>query len=92
MAVLTTEGHLYTQGEGKYGALGHKDAKDSKTPKMVEFFAKKNLKVIDVVCGTSHMMALTADGDVWTWGWGGKQRGIIAQQFFTYAGALGHGD
>jgi len=25
------------------------------------------------------MMALTHDGDVWTWGWGGKQRNIIMQ-------------
>lgn len=79
MALITTDGQLYTQGEGKYGALGHNDAKDYKTPKRVDFFQKHNLKVVDVVCGQSYMMALTHDGDVWTWGWGGKQRNIIMQ-------------
>lgn len=38
------------------------------------------------------MMALTHDGDVWTWGWGGKGRNVFMQQFFAFAGALGHGD
>ncbi|KAL4446187.1 hypothetical protein ABPG74_021726 [Tetrahymena malaccensis] len=91
-ALITTEGHLYTFGEGKFGALGHNDGKDYKEPKHLEFFAKKGLRVVDVVCGNSYMMALTHDGDVWTWGWGGKGRNIIMQQFFSFAGALGHGD
>lgn len=77
MAAITTDGHLYTSGEGKYGALGHNDGKDYKEPKLVEFFVKNNLKIVDVVCGYSNMMALTQDGDVWTWGWGGKGYNIL---------------
>jgi len=37
-------------------------------------------------------MALTEDGDVWTWGYGGKNYNFITKIFFSGTGALGHGD
>jgi len=90
-AVITNEGDLYTFGTGTNGALGHNDAEKNHTaPKLVEFFKKNNLKVIDVACGQHHTIALTDDGDVWTWGFGGKNRSPLMSLFFSSIGALGH--
>lgn len=51
-AVITTNGELFTFGYGKYGALGHNATWNSfYEPKLVEFFKKQNLKVVDVICG-----------------------------------------
>ena len=46
-------------------------------PKKIEAFVGQ--RVIAVSAGPVHSLALTADGSVWSWGWGGE-------------GRLGHGD
>jgi len=46
-------------------------------PKKVEAFAGR--RVVAVSAAGSHSLAITADGAVWSWGWGGY-------------GMLGHGD
>lgn len=35
---------------------------------------------------------LLADGDVWSWGYGGRSLNYIFNLFFSSSGALGHGD
>ena len=35
-AAITTLGHLYTWGKGRYGRLGHGDYEDQLKPKLVE--------------------------------------------------------
>ncbi len=44
-ALLTTDGNIYTWGVGSNGELGHNDNKSYVEPKMVEFFARNNLRV-----------------------------------------------
>ena len=41
--------------------------------------------------GEYHTMALTDDGNVWTWGYGGKA-GMFNWLYTQEVGALGHGD
>lgn len=41
-------------------------------PRLVDFFVKNNLKVEQVALGQYHTVVRTNDGDVWTWGYGGK--------------------
>lgn len=72
-ALLTTDGKMYTWGLGSYGVLGHNDNKNYTEPKLIEFFPKNNLRVTQIAVGDSHTAALTHDGDVWTWGWGGRK-------------------
>ena len=38
----------------------------------MEFFEKRNKKVVEVALGEYHTAALTHDGEVYTWGYGGK--------------------
>eukprot|EP00457_Paulinella_chromatophora_P006607 gb/GEZN01006626.1/.p1 GENE.gb/GEZN01006626.1/~~gb/GEZN01006626.1/.p1 ORF type:complete len:420 (-),score=11.46 gb/GEZN01006626.1/:379-1608(-) len=70
-AFLTGNGDVYTFGTGSYGELGRGDSRTNKTPQNLA-------KVVDlppiaqVECGEYHTIALSRDGEVFTWGWEGK--------------------
>ena len=74
-AVLSEDGLLYTFGYGNWGVLGHGNEKDIRydQPKLVSKFEQMGLKVVDVALGDYHTLALTEDGNVWTWGYAGKK-------------------
>ena len=58
--------------------MGHGDEQSQLLPKKVEAFAGR--RVVAVSAGLAyHSLAITADGAVWSWGYGGQ-------------GRLGHGD
>jgi E3 ubiquitin-protein ligase HERC2 len=72
-AALTCDGHVYTWGFGGTfwsgcGGLGHGDSADLSTPKRVEALSDMNIR--SVVCGKYQTFAITADGQVYTWGRG----------------------
>ena len=46
---------------------------------------------MDVALGEYHTAALTNDGSVYTWGYGGKT-GFFNWMYTQEVGALGHGD
>lgn len=54
--------------------LGNGTEKDVKyeNPQLVDFFVKRDKKVVDVALGEYHTAVLTDDGSVYTWGYGGK--------------------
>jgi alpha-tubulin suppressor-like RCC1 family protein len=73
--------------------LGHNDGgKSHVQPKMIDFFHKNNLKVMDVAVGEKHTAVLTRDGDVWTFGWGGRKLNAFMKIFVSAVSPLGHGD
>ena len=78
---LTQQGQVYTFGSNLYGCLGlgldyeH----ELHNPTIVQFFETNNLIVKSIACGDYHVIALTKDNRVFTWGCG---------EF----GRLGHGD
>ena len=74
---VTADGAVWSWGWGDYGRLGHGDTQDQLLPKKVEALASQ--RVVAVSAGRDHSFAITADGAVWSWGWG-------------YSGRLGHGD
>ncbi|KAL1551014.1 PH, RCC1 and FYVE domains-containing protein 1-like [Salvia divinorum] len=92
-ALLTSTGHLFTFGDGTFGALGHGDRSGTSIPREVE--ALKGLHAQHVACGVWHTAAVvklvsvsstsrqglynSSDGKLYTWGDG------------EY-GQLGHGD
>ncbi len=80
-------------GSGNWGVLGQGNENDVKfdSPRLVEYFVKKNLKVVDIAVGEYHSVALTDDGSVYTWGYAGKV-GLFNWMYSQEVGALGHGD
>ena len=90
-AIISQDGELFTFGSGNWGVLGHGSEEDIRfdQPKLVQGLKKK--EVVDVAMGEYHTLALTADGKVYTWGYGGK-KGYFNWMFNQEVGALGHGN
>ena len=65
-AVLAA-GTVYTWGIGDEGRLGHGDTDDCFVPNQVE--ALEGLQVLSVATGVAHCLAVTANGEVFSWGW-----------------------
>ena len=82
-ACLTVKGHLYTWGTNKWGNLGVENIAYTseqyvvRQPTLVQALVEKF--IIQVCCGSKHMLALSHDRRVYSWGSG-------------YYGVLGLGD
>lgn len=74
---LSADGDVYSWGEGDDGKLGHGNKSNCDRPRIIE--ALRGKEVVDVACGGAHSAAITARGELYTWGKG------------RY-GRLGHGD
>ncbi|XP_015606913.1 E3 ubiquitin-protein ligase HERC2 isoform X2 [Cephus cinctus] len=74
---LSSEGHVYSWGEGDDGKLGHGNRVSFDRPKLIE--ALLGMEIVDIACGGLHSAAITSAGCLYTWGKG------------RY-GRLGHGD
>ena len=75
---ITTDGAVWSWGwDGYHGQLGHGDGHNQLLPKKVEALADQ--RVIAVLAGAYHSLALTAVGAFFTWGKGEH-------------GCLGHGE
>jgi E3 ubiquitin-protein ligase HERC2 len=74
---LTLDGKVFSWGEGEDGKLGHGNRLTLEKPKLVE--ALKSKRIREIACGSSHSAAISASGELYTWGLG------------EY-GRLGHGD
>ena len=75
-AAITGDGKLYMWGSNSHGQLGDGTSKDARTP--VRPKLEEDVKVKQVALGNQHTVALSTDGQVYTWG-------------ENYAGQLGDG-
>ncbi|ELU04715.1 hypothetical protein CAPTEDRAFT_111937 [Capitella teleta] len=71
-ACLTDRGILMTFGSGANGCLGHGNYNDVSQAKIVEDLL--GFEVSQVSCGASHVMAVTNEHDVFSWGRGDNGR------------------
>lgn len=69
-ACVTIDGDTYTWGDGFCGQLGHADKRPSMVPKLVESGGLDDEIVLSVSCGSRHTLAVTEEGEVWSWGLG----------------------
>ncbi|XP_050365194.1 PH, RCC1 and FYVE domains-containing protein 1-like [Argentina anserina] len=87
-ALVTSNGKLFTFGDGTFGVLGHGDRENVSCPREVDSLS--GLRTIAVACGVWHTAAVVeviatqssasiSSGKLFTWGDGDKNR-------------LGHGD
>ena len=73
---VTSDGELYTWGLNNYGQLGqssHKDQTMSKIPQLVQLTkgaesGSRKKKVKSCACGSWHSVAVTTEGDLFSWG------------------------
>ncbi|XP_078541321.1 putative E3 ubiquitin-protein ligase HERC1 isoform X2 [Lissotriton helveticus] len=75
---FTTEGEVFSWGDGDYGKLGHGNSSTQKYPKLIQGPLQGKV-IVCVSAGYRHSAAVTEDGELYTWGEGDF-------------GRLGHGD
>ncbi|KAG7016426.1 putative E3 ubiquitin-protein ligase HERC1 [Cucurbita argyrosperma subsp. argyrosperma] len=74
-ALVTRHGEIFTWGEESGGRLGHGVVKDVIQPRMVESLAASNIDF--VACGEFHTCAVTTTGELYTWGDGTHNAGLL---------------
>tara|TARA_Y100000389_G_scaffold127639_1_gene124947 strand:+ start:898 stop:2085 length:1188 start_codon:yes stop_codon:yes gene_type:complete len=68
---VTSEGHLYTWGNGSLAELGHGDTGNRLVPTLVGGFgAPEGGRVVMAACGSGHTLVVTQDGALWACGFG----------------------
>ena len=78
-AALTEGGGVYTFGSAQVGQLGHGDEEGQLAPRRVPAALFNGERVVMVAAGSAHIVALSEEGHVYTWGRG-------------WSGQLGHND
>ena len=76
---LSEQGRAYTWGFGNSGQLGHNRVERERAPRQVDHRLLGGEKAVFVAAGGLHTVAVTAGGQLYSWGHGGH-------------GRLGHGD
>lgn len=74
-ALVTRQGEIFTWGEESGGRLGHGVGKDVSQPRLVETLAA--ISVDFVACGEFHTCAVTMAGELYTWGDGTHNAGLL---------------
>ena len=67
-AVVTVDGKVLTWGYGASGCLGHESKKSYTHPTAINSIFNKN--IVHLECGAYHTAAVSASGELWTWGRG----------------------
>ena len=74
-ALVTKQGEVFSWGEESGGRLGHGVDCDVSQPQLVEALASVNTEF--VACGEYHSCAVTLSGDLYTWGDGTHNFGLL---------------
>lgn len=81
-AVVTSDGDVYSWGDGFCGQLGHGDRRPQLTPKQVTAGGLSDESVANITCGSRHTIAVTEEGEVFTWGLG--HFGVLGRCFTPF--------
>lgn len=74
-ALVTRQGEVFTWGEESGGRLGHGVGKDIVQPHLLESLTMTSVDF--VTCGEFHTCAVTMAGEVYTWGDGTHNAGLL---------------
>ncbi|PKU46171.1 e3 ubiquitin-protein ligase herc2 [Limosa lapponica baueri] len=73
---LSANGEVFSWGCGDGGRLGHGDTVPLEEPKMISALSGKQAgkHVVHIACGSTYSAAITAEGELYTWGRGNYGR------------------
>ncbi|KAJ4977997.1 hypothetical protein NE237_008777 [Protea cynaroides] len=74
-ALVTKQGEIFSWGEESGGRLGHGVDSDVSHPKLIDALSNTNIEL--VACGEYHTCAVTLSGDLYTWGDGTHNFGLL---------------
>ncbi|XP_044475610.1 PH, RCC1 and FYVE domains-containing protein 1-like [Mangifera indica] len=74
-ALVTRQGEVFTWGEESGGRLGHVVVKDIIQPRLLESLTVTSVDF--VACGEFHTCAVTMTGELYTWGDGTHNAGLL---------------
>lgn len=74
-ALVTNQGEVYSWGEESGGRLGHGVDADISHPKVIDALSGINIEF--VACGEYHTCALSLSGELYTWGDGTHNSGLL---------------
>ena len=74
-ALVTKQGEIFSWGEESGGRLGHGVDSDVLYPKLIDALSNTNIEL--VACGEYHTCAVTLSGDLYTWGDGTYNFGLL---------------
>ncbi|XP_010533392.1 PREDICTED: uncharacterized protein LOC104809200 isoform X1 [Tarenaya hassleriana] len=74
-ALVTRQGEVFTWGEESGGRLGYGIGKDVTGPQLIESLAVTSVDF--VACGEFHTCAVTMTGEIYTWGDGTHNAGLL---------------
>jgi len=81
-AVVTTDGDVYTWGDGFCGQLGLGDKRPQLLPRQVENGGLEDECVSSISCGNRHTLCVTEDGEVFSFGLG--HFGVLGRSFTPF--------
>ena len=81
-AAVTVDGDVYTWGDGFCGQLGHGDKRPITLPKQVTTGGMDDECISNITCGSRHTIAITEDGECYSWGLG--HFGVLGRSFTPF--------
>lgn len=93
-AVVTSDGDLWVWGDGFCGQLGLADKRPQLLPTQVDKGGLEDEIVMSVSCGARHTLAITEDGEVFSFGlghFGVLGRSYTPYEYFNNAAVVGLG-
>ncbi|XP_072953082.1 PH, RCC1 and FYVE domains-containing protein 1-like isoform X1 [Typha angustifolia] len=79
--LVTKQGEAFSWGEENGGRLGHGVEADVSHPKLINALSGMNIET--VACGEFHTCAVTLSGDLYTWGDGAHNSGLLGHESET---------
>ncbi|CAI9753869.1 unnamed protein product [Fraxinus pennsylvanica] len=73
--LITRQGEIFSWGVDSGGRLGHGVEADVSTPKPINTLSGQN--IVSIACGEYHTCAVTLSGDLYTWGDGIHNFGLL---------------
>ncbi|XP_011071628.1 uncharacterized protein LOC105157032 [Sesamum indicum] len=89
--LITRQGQVFSWGDGSGGKLGHGLEADISNPKLIDGLG--GLDIVSIGCGEYHTCAVTLNGDLYTWGDGIHNFGLLGHgtefSYFTPRKVMG---